>query len=109
MPESSARIIGETLRILGFNMNFAPVVDVIDPPRAKANNGLFSRTFGKSREDTTELAGAFLTEMQKTGIIGCLKHFPGLGASKVDSHEELPEVGIAEAELQKSICFPIDL
>ena len=40
-----AEIIGETLRILGFNMDFAPVVDVIDDDRSKYNNGLTSLTF----------------------------------------------------------------
>lgn len=89
-----ARIISESLRILGFNMNFAPVVDVIDKSRAANNNGLFSRGFGASSADVVRMAGTFLDVLQGNGIIGCLKHFPGLGASVVDSHEELPLVEI---------------
>jgi len=99
-------IIGETLRIFGFNMDFAPVVDVIDEERGQHPNGLFSRTFGGSKEDVTEFAGEFLQTIQAKGIIGCLKHFPGLGAARVDSHEELPWVDIPESELVDVDLFP---
>jgi beta-N-acetylhexosaminidase len=99
-------IIGETLCILGFNMDFAPVVDVIDETRATYSNGLFSRTFGKSTEDAAIFAGEFLNALQANGIFGCLKHFPGLGASQVDSHEELPQVDISEGEFASIDLFP---
>ncbi|MBK7393314.1 MAG: glycoside hydrolase family 3 protein [Chloracidobacterium sp.] len=99
-------IIAETLRILGFNMDFAPVVDVIDRERAKHTNGLFSREFGRSKEDVVMMAGAFLKALQDNGIIGCLKHFPGLGAASVDSHEELPQVYISEDELTETDLYP---
>lgn len=101
-----AEIIAETLRVLGFNMDFAPVVDVIDAERAKHTNGLFSREFGRSKEDVTAMAGAFLKTLQDNGIIGCLKHFPGLGAASVDSHEELPQVDVPEDELSKIDLYP---
>ncbi|MEQ1921562.1 MAG: glycoside hydrolase family 3 N-terminal domain-containing protein [Pyrinomonadaceae bacterium] len=101
-----AEIIAETLRILGFNMDFAPVVDVIDDERAKHTNGLFSREFGRSKEDVTAMAGAFLTTLQDNGIIGCLKHFPGLGAASVDSHEELPQVEVSETDLNEIDLYP---
>jgi len=100
------RIIGETLLLLGLNMNFAPVVDVIDESRAKFSNGLHSRAFGKSKEESNRLASAFLRSMQDAGVIGCLKHFPGLGASDVDSHKELPSVSISEQELSDTDLFP---
>ncbi len=101
-----AAIIGETLRILGFNMDFAPVVDVIDEERSKYSNGLFSRTYGRSKADVAAFSGEFLLVLQAKGITGCLKHFPGLGASRVDSHEELPSVEITEAELNSTDLFP---
>ncbi len=96
--QRSAQIAAETLRILGFNMNFAPVVDVIDGERSEADNGLRSRAFGHSVEQVVDLAGAFLNILQHDGCLGCIKHFPGLGAARVDSHEELPLVDIAEQE-----------
>ena len=94
-----ASITAEVLRTLGFNMNFAPVVDVISEGRGKFSNGLHSRAFGKSKEQVTELAGAYLEALQSNGCLACLKHFPGLGASEVDSHEELPMVNLSRQEL----------
>lgn len=95
-----ARIIAESLRVLGFNMDFAPVVDVIDDSRLASDNGLFSRAFGASGTDVVRLAGTFLDVLQENGIIGCLKHFPGLGASVVDSHEELPSVEVDDVTMR---------
>jgi beta-N-acetylhexosaminidase len=94
------RLVGEALLILGFNMNFAPVVDVVDEFRSGSQNGLRSRTFGRSADQAYELGAAFLAGLEDNGCIGCLKHFPGLGASRVDSHEDLPAVDISEEELE---------
>ena len=101
-----AAIIAESLRILGFNMDFAPVVDVVDEDRAKYTNGLFSRAYGTSKEDAFTLGGCFLETLQQHGIIGCIKHFPGLGAANVDSHEELPQVNITRDEIFSTDLFP---
>lgn len=99
-------LIAETIRILGFNSDFAPVVDVIDEARASVSNGLHSRAFGSDAAHSAELAAAFLQGLQSGGIIGCLKHFPGLGASKVDSHEELPLVPVLHDELDSTDLLP---
>lgn len=101
-----ARFIAESTRMLGFNTDFAPVVDVIDKVREKDSNGLFSRAFGSSALESCELAGAFLNELKQGGILGCLKHFPGLGAATVDSHEELPTVDITDSELEETDLAP---
>ena len=85
-------------------MNFAPVVDVIDASREKTYNGLYSRAFGKSKSEVVEFAEQYLESLQANGCLGCLKHFPGIGASAVDSHEELPIVYLTREEL-----FEIDL
>jgi beta-N-acetylhexosaminidase len=98
--------VAEIVRILGFNMDFAPVVDVITPERETATNGLFSRAFGNSAQEAAELAGAFLKNLQDGGCLGCAKHFPGLGASTVDSHEELPQVSISGDEMQALDLVP---
>ena len=101
-----AKITAETLRILGFNMNFAPVVDVIDAKRERVSNGLYSRAFAQSAEETFELAESYLNGLQNGGCLGCLKHFPGLGASITDSHESLPTVFLSEAEFYNTDLFP---
>ena len=99
-----AEITAEIVRTLGFNINFAPVVDVVDEARANSFNGLYSRTFGKSKSEVVEFAEEYLDGLQANGCLGCLKHFPGLGASQVDSHEEQPSVYLTREEL-----FEIDL
>ena len=99
-----AEFTAEALRILGFNMNFAPVVDVIDEARSKSFNGLYSRAFGNSKAEVVEFTTEYLESLQAKNCLGCVKHFPGLGASEVDSHEELPIVFLTREEL-----FEIDL
>ncbi len=101
-----AETTAEIIRILGFNMNFAPVIDVVDENRAKFQNGLQSRAFGKSKEEVVDLAGNYLDVLQQNGILGCLKHFPGLGGAKRDAHDELPIVEISKEELLKNDLIP---
>jgi beta-N-acetylhexosaminidase len=101
-----ASIIAEVLRLLGFNMDFAPVVDVITPPREKFSNALYTRIYGDTKYSVTEFAGAFLDSLQAGGVLGCLKHFPGLGASNIDSHEELPVADADRKELFETDLFP---
>lgn len=101
-----AEIIAEAVRILGFNMNFAPVVDVINEQRSAFSNGLHSRSFGTSPLEVVELAGEFLRVLQTNGCMGCVKHFPGLGASEVDSHEKLPSVAVPVDELESVDLLP---
>lgn len=108
-PADAAELAGITalaLRMLGFNMDFAPVVDVEGPGRDCSGNGLATRTFGKSREDVAEMASAYAETLETGGVRSCLKHFPGLGASLVDSHEHLPEVGSSREEIEEVDWFP---
>jgi len=104
--EEFAAMNAEVLRLLGFNMNFAPVVDVIDEERENPANGLYSRAFGRSSYEVIDFAGTFLSELQSAGVVGCIKHFPGLGAASVDSHDELPSVGVSKVELTESDLVP---
>ncbi len=99
-------IVGEATSLLGFNMDFAPVVDVIDEKRYDLVNGLQSRGLGRSKYEVIEFAGAFLEGLGRNGILGCLKHFPGLAAAQVDSHEELPVVPVTDEELQEVDLYP---
>lgn len=104
--ETLARITAEILRILGFNMNFAPVVDVVGESRGKSGNGLFSRAFGTTKEEVFDFANKYLNALQANGVLGSIKHFPGLGASEVDSHEELPQVNLDFDKFDENDLFP---
>ena len=93
------RITGEALRLLGFNMNFAPVMSIMTDERDLLSNGLYSRSFGRSPGEVLGYATVYLRGLQETGIMGCLKHFPGIGAGEVDSHEQMPMVRLSHDDL----------
>jgi beta-N-acetylhexosaminidase len=89
LAEQFGSLSARALRLMGFNINFAPVLDLSGD---NDENGLRARTFGQQPETVSMLAGAYLEGLQKGQVIGCGKHFPGLGGSKVDSHRRLPVV-----------------
>lgn len=95
----SARV----LRLLGFNINFAPVLDLSG---ANEDNGLRGRTFGANAATVSRLAGAYLDGLQEGHIVGCGKHFPGLGGSTVDSHRRLPVVTHSWEEILERDLVP---
>jgi beta-N-acetylhexosaminidase len=101
-----AALTGEILRILGFNMNFAPVVDVGGQKRADFVMNNQARLFGQTKAEVFEWTGIYLETLQNSGIIGCLKHFPGIGAVEFDPHIELPSVKLKHEEFYEIDLFP---
>lgn len=100
------KITGEILRLLGFNMNFAPTMEVMSEDRDLLSNGLYSRSFGRSPGEVLGYSMVYLRGLQSQGILACLKHFPGIGAGEVDSHEELPLVHLTHDELVSKDLAP---
>ena len=96
---SLGRITGEVLRMLGFNINFAPVMSIMTEDRDLLSNGLYSRSFGRSPGEVLGYTTVYMRGLQGTGCLGCLKHFPGIGAGEVDSHEEMPVVRLSHDDL----------
>jgi len=92
-------ITGEVLRMLGFNMNFAPVMSIMTEDRDLLSNGLYSRSFGRSPGEVLGYTTVYMRGLQGTGCLGCLKHFPGIGAGEVDSHEKMPVVRLSHDDL----------
>ncbi len=103
---SLGRITGEALRLLGFNMNFAPVMSIMTDERDLLSNGLYSRSFGRSPGEVLGYTTVYLRGLQETGIMGCLKHFPGIGAGEVDSHEQMPMVTLSHDDLMAQDLAP---
>jgi beta-N-acetylhexosaminidase len=93
------RVTGEVLRMLGFDINFAPVMSIITNERSKLTNGLYSRSFGRSPGEVLGYTTVYMRGLQATGCLGCLKHFPGIGAGAVDSHIEMPMVPLTRDDL----------
>ncbi|MBT3181342.1 MAG: beta-N-acetylhexosaminidase [Deltaproteobacteria bacterium] len=88
---SIAHKIGETLgrelRTVGFNINFAPVLDVSTDA---FNPVIGDRAFASDPAVVSKLALEFIRGMESMGVGGCGKHFPGHGDTDVDSHKGLP-------------------
>lgn len=93
------RISGQLLRMLGFDINFAPVMSIITEQRSQLANGLYSRSFGRSPGEVLGYTTVYMRGLQGTGCLGCLKHFPGIGAGDVDSHIEMPLVALSHDDL----------
>lgn len=93
------RITGEALRLLGFNMNFAPVLSIMTDDRDLLSNGLYSRSFGRSPGEVLGYTMVYLRGLQGTGCLGCAKHFPGIGAGEIDSHDEMPIIKLTHDDL----------
>jgi len=95
-----AAATGRALSALGIQLDFAPVVDLSEPD---APNGIGSRSFGTDPHGVTEHARAFLEGLLGERVAGCLKHFPGLGDTSVDSHHALPVVRRDRAALDADL------
>jgi beta-N-acetylhexosaminidase len=89
LAQRHGRLIGDELTLLGLNTTFAPVLDLALPASASV---MKSRVAGPTAEQVIAYAEAFLTGLRKTGILGCGKHFPGLGGGTLDSHLAMPEI-----------------
>ena len=96
---SLGRVTGEVLRMLGFSLNFAPVMSIMTDDRDLLSNGLYSRSYGRSPGEVLGYTTVYMRGLQGTGCLGCLKHFPGIGAGEVDSHEEMPIVKLSHDDL----------
>jgi beta-N-acetylhexosaminidase len=81
------RIIGQSCRSLGFNTDFAPVVDLAF---AVSHNVMSSRAVSADPKGATVYAREFLAGLSSAGVLGAIKHFPGLGEANLDTHDELP-------------------
>ena len=83
------KLIGQQLRALGFNTDFAPCVDL----RCEKSTGVLgSRTVSVDPRETIRYAREFLHGLRDARILGCGKHFPGLGGASLDSHHALPSI-----------------
>ena len=94
---------GRGLRQLGFNVNFAPVLDLSE---AETPNGIGDRAYASDPGQVVRMAGIFLQAQGIHGVLGCGKHFPGLGGAVVDSHLELPVITRSTEQIWKEDVHP---
>src|SRR5450830_1632058 len=90
--------VARAVRALGFNWNFAPVLDLNNNPH---NPVIAERSFGADPEQATRIALAWMDGSESEGVACCVKHFPGHGDTHVDSHRDLPHVDKPREELER--------
>ncbi len=83
------RVIGENCRALGFNVDFAPVLDLA---YEASRSVMSSRAVSDDPKHVVAYAREFLHGLSDARVLGCGKHFPGLGEATLDTHHELPSV-----------------
>jgi beta-N-acetylhexosaminidase len=96
-------LIAQQLKLLGFNVDFAPVLDVNSNPK---NPVIGDRSFGSTAELVTNMGLAEMKGIRGGGIIPVVKHFPGHGDTAVDSHLDLPVVQKTAAQLERMEWVP---
>jgi len=95
--------VARAARSLGFNWNFAPVLDLNNNPH---NPVIAERSFGAEPKRAAELALAWMAGSHSEGVACCVKHFPGHGDTNVDSHRDLPTVDKPVAQLEQLELAP---
>jgi len=105
--EAEWQRIAEYMHSKGYNVNFAPVIDVADNIE-NMNHPLVKkqRMYSQDPQVVSELACAIISGTIKGKIIPVLKHFPGLGPVYDDTHLKLPKVTVSDTELHNRDLFP---
>lgn len=95
--------LGQDLRLLGINLNFAPVCDINSNPQ---NPVIGVRSYGDTPETVAKYSQAFLLGLREGGVLACAKHFPGHGDTATDSHYGLPIIDKSMQELKENELIP---
>lgn len=103
--KKSASITGEILSKSGYNLNFSPVLDI---KRFNDSHAIGDRCYGDNKEDVAKYGIVVMKELQNKGIVSVIKHFPGHGATKKDSHYMLPVIKESIKKLEKEDMYPFE-
>lgn len=95
--------VAKQCKVLGIHINFAPDADVNNNP---SNPVINDRSFSDDKYTVTRLAELYMNGMQNNGILACIKHFPGHGDTKTDSHLDLPRIDHSRARLDSIELYP---
>jgi beta-N-acetylhexosaminidase len=97
------KLIGREAQALGFNVVLAPMLDLALP---ESHSVMKTRTAFANPEEVTAYADAFLTGLESAQVLGCGKHFPGLGGGTLDSHHTTPVLERSVEQLWRSDMLP---
>ena len=97
------RAVAEQLKLLGVQVNLAPVVDINNNP---LNPVIHTRSFGEERENVARKGNMYSRGMQDSRVLAVAKHFPGHGDTHVDSHKDLPVIPFRRERLDSLELYP---
>lgn len=97
--------LGTYLKALGFNVDFAPVADVLTNPD---NTVIGTRSFGSDPQTVADMVSAELQGLQSQGVYGVVKHFPGHGGTAGDSHEAAVTLDKSLEDLMATELVPFE-
>jgi beta-N-acetylhexosaminidase len=97
-------LTGDLLRLLGINMNFAPVLDLDHFPGTQ--NALRGRCWGRNPQRVIDYAGQWNRWLRKRSVASCGKHFPAGGRAVSDPHHDLPSSPATIEELLREDVIP---
>lgn len=103
LAQRHGRLIGEEVRALGFNTDFAPVLDL---DRESSRGVLTTRTASSEAKKVLAFAQAFLAGLTAVRVLGSGKHFPGLGEASLDSHKDMPIITKSMKRLWDEDLYP---
>ena len=96
-------LIAQAVKAFGFNTTLAPVLDLALPASAMV---MGTRAAAATAEGVVQYARGFLAGLAVHGLVGCGKHFPGLGGGTLDSHVETPAIHRTLQELNREDLVP---
>lgn len=99
----NAQTIARDIAAYGFNTDFAPVADVWTNKRS---NAIGDRAYSDDYDEAAELVAAAVKGLHDGGVICCLKHFPGHGSTKTDSHDGAATVDKTLPQLRQEDLKP---
>jgi beta-glucosidase-like glycosyl hydrolase len=103
LAERQGRVVAEEARAIGVSQIYAPVADVnVDP----ANPVINVRSYGEDPEDVARFVSAFVHGVQSGEVLATVKHFPGHGDTRTDSHRALPVLAVDRARLDRIELVP---
>lgn len=105
-PYLRGQVLAEACKTFGFNLNFAPSLDVWSNPN---NTVIGDRAFGSDFDDVTANGPDCAYGLMDAGVVPVVKHFPGHGDTAVDSHVGLPVVGKRSDQLLREELVPFQL
>ena len=106
LVKETGNIIGKMLSETGISMDYAPILDI---RRFEEKHAIGDRCYGENKEDVEKYAIEVMKKIQQNNVISVVKHFPGHGLTKKDSHFRIPKIKEKIEQLQKEDMQPFEV